>query len=291
MLGIRLDPFETIDAAHRHGFDGVELLVRDLLDSGASVDEVAAIKGDAGLGGGTWPLPVAWRGGLDTFRGDLTRLPAYARAAEALGLDRTGTWVCPELLGPTLGGPEVTDGATFDWHVERLGAIAAILNDHGQCLGLEAIGVPSFRSRTRPVFIDRLEGLTPLIEALRDSGRAVGLVVDAFHLHASGEPASSALGLGVEAVVAVHLSDLPEGDPTDRALIRDDRRALPRPGGVAPCVELLGRLAEAGYRGPIFAEPMTAGSRPDLASSIDQIIERAADALAAVWPDATRSAF
>jgi sugar phosphate isomerase/epimerase len=288
MLGISPGPVSTIELAARHGFQGVELLVRDLVEGDEDLASIAAWKADCGLLGGSWPLPVDWRGNADRYRRDLSRLPAYARAAAELGLDRTGTWVLPEVDDHTLLDQQPPDEAAFDWHLDRLDAIAAILEEFGHRLGLEAIGVSSFRSgRGRP-FIHRIEALTPLVIALQDRGRAVGLTVDVFHLFSAGEDVSKAFLLGAEAIVSVHLSDLPEGDPVDLTSIRDDHRSLPRVAGAIPCADLLRLLDEASYTGPVFAEPSPGGGErfkiqrpPD---EIDAIVRHAAESLRSIWP-------
>jgi sugar phosphate isomerase/epimerase len=288
MLGIHLDPASTMDLASLHGFKGVELLVRDLVEGNADLTAISARKADRGFLGGSWPLPVDWRRDLDRFRHDLHRLPTYARAAAELGLDRTGTWVLPEVVDPALLDQHSPDQAAFDWHVERLDAIAGILSDFGHHLGLEAVGVSSFRSgRGRP-FIHQIETLTPLVLALQDRGRTVGLTVDVFHLFSAGEDVSKALLLGPEAIVSVHLSDLPLGERLELTSIQDDRRSLPRIEGVTPCVDVLRLLAEAGYAGPVFAEPSPGGGERFRAqrspTEIDSIVQQTAESLRSIWP-------
>ncbi|QDV37301.1 hypothetical protein ElP_52360 [Tautonia plasticadhaerens] len=86
---------------------------------------------------------------------------------------------------------------------------------------LEAIGVASSRTGQGWTFTDRVQTLTPLVCALRDRGRKVGLIVDAIYHFVSGETASTALSLGPVSIVTVHLRDTLEGDPP---LILDPRR-------------------------------------------------------------------
>src|SRR5262245_49296523 len=149
---------ETVDLAAKAGFDGVDLMVRDLVDADDDPRDVRRRMDDRGLRGGAWPLPVAWRGDAATFASDLERLPRFAEAAEILGLSRTGTYIMPE----TPGMPEPgTDAASYvelvaNLHIERLAAVARILNEHGIRLGLEVIGVESFRSGRGIPFVTRL---------------------------------------------------------------------------------------------------------------------------------------
>ena len=96
-IGLELPVGTTLELAASAGFEGVDLLVRDLLDAGDDPIEVRARMDNLGLRGGAWPLPVRWRGEPELFCGDLGRLPQLAEAASTLGLDRTGTWVMPEI--------------------------------------------------------------------------------------------------------------------------------------------------------------------------------------------------
>jgi hypothetical protein len=91
-VGLTLGTAETLQIAAQAGFPGVDLLVRDLLESSCDPHEVRRRMDDLGLRGGAWPLPVAWRGPAAQFRDDLRALPRYAQAAAVLGLHRTGTW-------------------------------------------------------------------------------------------------------------------------------------------------------------------------------------------------------
>jgi sugar phosphate isomerase/epimerase len=277
-IGLDLTAAATIDAAAAAGFDAVDLLVRDALASGGSLGDLRRRMEDRGLRGGAWPLPVAWRGEAARFAADLRDLPRYARAAAELGLRATGTWVLPETPPDGRGRAE-----PIELHLRRLGAVARILDDHGSRLGLEAIGVASFRSGRGVPLVTRLADLDPLLGPLREERPNVGLVVDAFHLHAAGEPAEAALLWGVERVVWVHIADLPAGAPPDRAAIRDDQRGLPGESGAVEARGLLQLLARAGYEGPVTVETL-AGCR-SLAGLDPAAAARAVRAsLRGVWP-------
>ncbi len=102
-VGLDLKAEGAIEVAAEAGFEGVDLLVRDLVDSGGDVGKLRGRMDDLGLRGGAWPLPVNWRGDAARFRDDLERLHVYADAAFRLDLFRTGTWVFPECLPPRTG--------------------------------------------------------------------------------------------------------------------------------------------------------------------------------------------
>lgn len=282
-IGRTLPAEQTIAVAAAAGFEGVDLLVRDALLAGSEPAALRLRMDRAGLRGGAWPLPVAWRGAADPFHDDLRRLPRYAAAASTLGLRSTGTWVMPEMppVGPA--GSRAPRDAIVALHRDRLGAIARILGDHGVRLGLEVIGVESFRSGGGLPLATRLDQLDALIGPMRGERPNVGLLVDAFHLHAAAEPIDSALQWGVERIVWVHLADLPADAPADRRAIRDEVRALPGESGMVPCAALLARLASAGYHGPVTAEPLAACRA---LAGLDALAAARAvrAALRAVWP-------
>lgn len=276
-LGHQLTAGESIRLAAEAGFEGVDLLVRDAIQAGIDPRELRHRIEDAGLRAGAWPLPVAWRGDEGLFRDDLRSLPRLAAAAAVIGLRRTGTWVMPEV--PAGKSP----AGIAELHQARLEAVARILQDHGIRLGLEAIGVESFRTGSGPRLATRLDELDALVGPLRDRCANVGLLVDAFHLYAAGEPLSSALIWGVDRVVWVHVADLPEGASLDRRAIRDDQRGLPGDSGAIDVRGLLRLLAGAGYHGPVTVETLrrpsrSSGDDPATAASMSRA------ALAAVWP-------
>jgi sugar phosphate isomerase/epimerase len=285
-LGLDLSAGETIDLALRHGFGGVDLLVRDLVESGSDLAALRARIADAGLRGGAWPLPVHWRGAAEEFQRDLARLPRLAAAAATLDLRRTGTWVMPETPESLAGSGDAASrrAATAALHVERLGAVARVLEREGVRLGLEVIGVDASRTGRGEPFVHRLGDLDAALGALRRTAANVGLLVDGFHLYAAGEPIEAALSWGVAQVVWVHVADLPRSAPPDRAAIRDGHRGLPGDHPAVPTAELLRQLAAAGYDGPVTPEPM-AGCPALSGLSPGEAVGLLAHALRHVWPD------
>ena len=264
-LGLPLTAAETIAEAARAGFGGVDLLVRDIVEAGDDPIRLKSSMDDHGLRGGAWPLPVAWRGDEATFRGDLGALPRLAEVAASLGLSRTCTWIMPDRE------PSQPHGAHFDLHVARLAAVARILADHGTRLGLEVIGVESFRRPGSEPFVARLADLGPLLAALRGEVPGVGVVADAFHLYAAGEGVDAALAWGVGSVVWAHVADVPAGDPIGRSTLRDDSRGPPGEAGVVDSAGLVAALGAAGYGGPVTAEPMAGWARRNGLSAAEAI--------------------
>jgi sugar phosphate isomerase/epimerase len=269
---------ETVDLAASSGFDGVDLLVRDLVRSGDDPASIRSRMDDRGLRGGAFPMAVDWRGDERAFRRDLDELPRLARAAAILGLTRTGTWVMPETPDLITDRREVAA-----LHVRRIGAIARVLNDHGIRLGLEVIGVESFRTGRGVPFVSRLSDLDRELGSIWSEAPNLGILLDAFHLHAAGEPIDAGLAWGVGRVVWAHVADLPASSSDDRSRIVDSDRGLPGENGAVDVRGFLRRLESEGYEGPVTVEPMV-GCRSLAGLGPGEIAHRVKSAIDEVWP-------
>jgi sugar phosphate isomerase/epimerase len=280
-VGLRLSAEETIEVAASVGFAGVDLLVRDAIESGADPAELRMRMDDRGLRGGAWPLPVDWRGDAAQYAKDLRQLPQYAKAAATLGLTRTGTWVLPETiqLPRSDENPETVIRRTVEFHLDRLGKIASILADHGSQLGLEIIGVARAREGRGIPFIHRYEDLRHRLHELMLKHPNVGVLLDAFHLYAAGEVAKDGFPWG-DKTVWVHVSDATN---PDLSTLLDEERSLPGESDLIDCRRLLKLLAQRGYAGPVTAETLGKyHSRPDWDPLA--LAGRTKAALSTVWP-------
>lgn len=265
----------TIDLAAEAGFDAVDLMVRDLVRSGTNPKEIRSRMDDRGIEGGAFPFPFNWRGDETSFRLELEQLARIADAAHILGLTRTGTWVMPESNGNR------DDLAAL--HVRRLGTIARILQRSGIRLGLEVIGVESFRTGRGEPFVARLADLDPELGSLWGEAPNLGILLDAFHLYAANELIEAGLRWGVGRVVWVHVADLPPGDAPDRRRIIDANRGLPGENGAVDVRGFLQRLAIEGYDGPVTVEPLS--HCQSLARLEPQAVAiRVKQSLELVWP-------
>jgi sugar phosphate isomerase/epimerase len=254
-VGLDLSARESIEIAAQAGFPGVDLLVRDLAQSGEDARRLRDRMDELGVRGGAWALPVNWREDEPRFLDDLCVLSRHARAAAILGLNRTGTWVLPAI--DPLRGEGIEDeemiARSVAFHVDRLGKIAGVLADHQVRLGLEVLGLADARKGRGAPFVDRYAHLADRLSTLREEHPNVGVLVDAFHLFAAGEGCEAGFVWGDESVVWVHLADSAK---PDRAGLRDQDRALPGETDWADCRGLIEKLAQRAYDGTVTAEPM-----------------------------------
>jgi sugar phosphate isomerase/epimerase len=286
-VGLELPAETTIEVAAKAGFEGVDFMVRDLVEAGADVDGLRGRMDDLNLRGGAWVLPMNWKNDRASFEADLKRLPIYAKAAERLGVTRTGTWVRFE-TDPVEDLERVSDSErarladeATAWQIDRLGRIARILNDHGSRLGLEIIGSPVAPTGRGVRLVGTYAELSRRFGCLASEHPNVGVLVDAFHIFASGERASDALTGGVEFVVWVHLADPAK---LDRSSLRDEERTLPGESDSGLCERLLKILATWGYRGPVTVEPL---GRCQALEGLDPLQNalKTLESLRRVWPD------
>lgn len=258
-VGLSMTAEDAIDLAAEADFEGVDLLVRDVVESGSDIGALRRRMDDLGLRGGGWTLPMNWKNDEDTFKADLRRLPKYAEAAQRLGLLRTGTWVRFEsepVTSVVLESGELRrrEGLYCTvWQSFRLGRMANVLAAHGSRLGLEIIGSQSERTGLGVPLISTYGKLMDHFGGLRDTHANIGVLADAYHLYASGESVDAALAWGAGAVTWAHVAD---PAVPDRSTMRDVDRLLPGESAVGLSRALLAALAAGGYDGPVTAEPL-----------------------------------
>jgi sugar phosphate isomerase/epimerase len=250
-LGVKADQAEAIRLAKAHGFESVapdpEYLAA--LDDGKLRDLRAEMEA-ANLVWGAAALPIEFRGDDATFRAGMERLPALAKGLERAGATRVGTWLSP-------ASNDLTYRANFARHVERLGAVADALGEHGQRLGLEYVGPKTAWASARYPFVHTLAECRELIDAI---GRPnVGVLLDSWHWYTAGDTADDLRALSGRDVIACDLNDAPAGIPVDQQV--DSRRELPCATGVIDLKAFLTALVAIGYDGPVRAEPFNAALR------------------------------
>lgn len=160
-IGIRNYTLEqTLGLAKQTGFSGIDFNIQEVaqLAQDNGIEHVKKLFTDSNMVPGAWGPPVDWRGA--GWQDDIKKLPELAEVAVELGALRASTW-CP---------PSSTERGfdeNFDWHVERLGAIAEVLKPYNIRFGIEFIGPQSLRPTDQHDFIYTMEGML-------DLGRAIG---------------------------------------------------------------------------------------------------------------------
>jgi sugar phosphate isomerase/epimerase len=244
-IGVKADPRESIILAHRHGFEAVEPSADFLTGlSDTALTELRADLQSKKLVFGAAGLPVDFRGDEPKFRASLEAWPRLAAGLQRAGVDRVGTWISP-------GHGSLTYLQNFRQHARRLREVAQVLKDHGQRLGLEYVGTPTARQKSRYPFIHSMRETQDLIGEIGTGN--VGYVLDSWHWWTAGETEADLLSLRAVDVISVDINDAPAGIPVEQQ--QDGKRELPCATGVIPLGVFLNALNRIGYDGPVRAEP------------------------------------
>jgi sugar phosphate isomerase/epimerase len=245
-VGISVSLREGLALAERHGFGGYDAQLATLHEEMAARG-AAAVREEFlqhGLRIGAWNLPfMPYHVTEAEWRDWLGRLPPLLAAARALGALRAGMWIMP-------GSDERGFDDNFAFHVARFQPVARLLADHGVRLGLEFIGPETSLRKFKHPFIRSVAAMLKLARAI---GPNCGLLLDAWHWHCAGGTREDLRGLTRDLLVHVHVDDAPAGVP--RAELIDNRRKLPCTTGVIDIDGFMQALADAGYDGPVTAEP------------------------------------
>ncbi len=197
-----------------------------------------------GLRVGAWNLPfMPYAVTEPEWRAHLEKLPPLLASASTVGARRACMWI--------LSGADARDyDENFAFHVDRFQPIARLLADHGIRLGLEFIGPETFARKFKHLFIRSIAETLDLAAAI---GPNCGLLIDCWHWHASGGTRDDLKLFSREKLVHVHVNDAPAGVPLSELI--DNQRRLPGATGVIDIDGFMQALADAGYDGPVTAEP------------------------------------
>ena len=227
------------------GFEGLEFpvaAIADLVDQHGAAG-VKAMYADAGVRPAAFGLSVDWRTSEENWKRDLGKLDRNAKAAAAIGISRTFTWIMP-----------CSNERPFDenrkFHVERFKPIAQTLGIHGISLGLEFIGPKTLRDSQKYPFIFTMNDM---LDMAGDIGPNVGILLDCWHWYTSGGTLDEIKALRPEQVVYVHVNDAPAGIAIEEQI--DNVRLLPGESGVIDIAGFLKSLKQIGYDGPVTPEP------------------------------------
>jgi sugar phosphate isomerase/epimerase len=146
--------------------------------------------------------------------------------------------------------------------VDRLSAVADVLQKSNIRLAIEFLGVLNFR-QPRPGGPSSEPFIWNMLDALalaKDCAPNVGVVLDAWHWHHSNSTTTDILDAGASRIVQVHVSDAKPSAPED---VRDNQRVMPGEG-IIDLVGFFQALNKAGYADSVSPEPL--GRVPDTMS-------------------------
>jgi len=243
--GLPLD--EYIALAARHGFVGVEYSIQEAARA-VQDNDFATVAGwfeRAQVLPAVFDLPVQWRQDEATFQDGLKQLPALAKLAQDLDCTRCTTWIVP-----------ATDATAQEYasrSIERLGAVARVLEEEGLRLGLEFLGPLHFRPDPDKVWFYDIQGALAAVEAVARTHNLenVGLLVDCWHWYTSGGTLMDLASIPVEQVIHIHINDAPDIARENQI---DNQRLLPGASGVIDLTGFLKTLAALGCDGPVAVE-------------------------------------
>jgi sugar phosphate isomerase/epimerase len=195
---------------------------------------------------GGWGPSVNWREDESKLKETLGEFEKQAKVGGELKYDSCATWIMPS--------SQRTFSENWKFHVERLRIVAKVLKDNGLRFGLEFVAPYHLRNHFPHEFI-----FTPgqMLELGAEVGDNVGLLIDAFHVHAAGLSQDAIAEIPKEKIVLGHVNDCPKV-PTHA--IVDSERLIPGEG----CIDLPGffsALGKTGYPGPVSMEIFNAGLR------------------------------
>ena len=190
--------------------------------------------------------PLPFQGEQAAFDEALVQLADDAAFTAGIGCDRMMV-----VLSPT--GPLPKD----EWRkvvVDRMAAVAKVLQRSNVRLGLEFLGVQSFRQGRAggPPANPFIWTLPETVALAKDCGDNVGVILDVWHWHHSGGTTQDILNTPKSRIIHVHVSDAKTQPPED---VRDNQRLMPGEG-VIDLTGFFQSLKKIGYDGGVSPEPL-----------------------------------
>jgi sugar phosphate isomerase/epimerase len=250
-IGVKANQLETIDFAHRYGFEAVEPKPEYLASLPDS--ELAKLTDDLkskNLVWGVASLPADLRADEDKFAASMKGLPKFADTLRRAGITRVSKFIYPN-------HPSLTYLQNFKLHARRVSQVASVLDGQGLRLGLEYVGPRTSLVLEQHPFIHTMAETKELIAEAGQ--RNVGFVLDSFLWYTAHETEADVLSLRGEDVISADISDAPAGIPVDQQI--DQRRELPCATGVINLAGFLNALNKIGFDGPVRAEPFNEALR------------------------------
>lgn len=247
MVNLNVPFHEAAALAHKYGFGAMECNPLELADQ-YGLNGTQDIAAQNGVVLCSFGLPVAVQTEGCAFHDSFAGLERAARAASALGIRRSNTYIFS-------WSDDLPFAENFRAHVKRLRACAEVYRDYGIQLGLEFLGPRMLYAGKAHEFIHTLDGMLELCDAIGTGN--VGILLDAYHAYAAGMDVADCLSAFKceSQIVMVHINDAPKG--ADIAGLPDTLRYLPQEGGGINLGGFLTSLKAFGYTGPVVIEPFS----------------------------------
>ncbi len=234
---------DVLTLSQRFGFPGVDASFAEVR-ARAERTSAAAVR-DFFAEYGTTPaymgfIPAGLFSPEAEFMGSLEQFEENCALAASVGCHRTGSYFPNRMaLAPDEARRILRD---------RVAILAERAEPHGIAIGLEFLGLRTFRLEEPHAFINNVPDT---IEMLRETGRPnVGLILDSFHYFTSGGDLSQIRSLRASDIVHLHVNDAPhDGIMT----LEDTDRVLPGKG----VIDLAGwfqAIRETGFDGYVAIE-------------------------------------
>lgn len=244
-LNISIPQMEMVNLAAANGFESVE--ANGGFFASAGTEEIERVKSAAKEKGvllSAAGFPVNFRQEQNVFEQTSKPLGRMIAGLQKGGVTRMYTWISPF-------SDQLPYVRNFRLHTVRLKELARLLEDHGIRLGLEYVAPRTSWINRRFPFIHNLAEMRELIAEI--DAPNIGLVMDCWHWWHAGETSDDILKLKGNEIIAVDVSDAPNGKPKEQ--LPDNRRELPCATGVIDIGAFLSALNRIGYDGPVRAEP------------------------------------
>ncbi len=234
---------EMLDLAQRFGIPGVDAsfgAVRALVE-----ETSAAAARDLFAAHDTSPaymgfIPAGIFAPEAEFMQSLDQFSENCAIAASVGCQRTGSYFPNRMSLPPNEARRILR--------DRTKILAERAEPHGIAIGLEFLGVRTFRLDEPHAFINNVPDTMTM---LRETGRPnVGLILDSFHYFTSGGDLGQIRALRAEDIVHLHVNDAPHADVMT---LEDTDRVLPGKG----VIDLTGwfkAIAEIGFDGYVAIE-------------------------------------
>jgi sugar phosphate isomerase/epimerase len=233
---------EFVRLAGQAGYGGVDVNLSAAMKDG--VEATRALLAEAKVKPGITNLPLPFLTPDEAaFQDALKGLDRQAKFAAAIGLTRMMAVLSP--------GSPVPKEERHTFVKARLAPIAEILRASNVRLGLEFLGVLSFRTGARAPH-QYIWTLTDTVALANEIAPNIGVVLDIWHWHHSRGTVADILATPKSRIVHIHVSDAKAQPAED---VRDNARLMPGEG-IIDSVGFFQALKKIGYEDAISPEPL-----------------------------------